>query len=65
MNLRSSHPTRTVFPDLARVIRQFWPQIYQEKHLIMISVIGLVIEVLARLPSPWPLKLIFDYLEIL
>uniref|UniRef100_UPI00262F7D83 ABC transporter transmembrane domain-containing protein n=1 Tax=Acaryochloris sp. IP29b_bin.137 TaxID=2969217 RepID=UPI00262F7D83 len=50
-----------IFPGLGKVIRQFWPQIRQEKALLSISIIGLVIEVLARLLSPWPLKLIFDY----
>ena len=50
-----------IFPGLGKVIRQFWPQVCQEKALLSISIVGLVIEVLARLLSPWPLKLIFDY----
>lgn len=50
-----------IFPGLSKVIRQFWPQVCQEKTLLSISIVGLVIEVLARLLSPWPLKLIFDY----
>lgn len=50
-----------IFPGLGKAIRQFWPQVYQEKALLSISIVGLVIEVLARLLSPWPLKLIFDY----
>lgn len=55
-----TQPTQ-IFPGLGKVIRQFWPQIRQEKALLSVSIIGLVIEVLARLLSPWPLKLIFDY----
>ncbi|KAI9132016.1 ABC transporter ATP-binding protein [Acaryochloris sp. CCMEE 5410] len=50
-----------IFPGLGKVIHQFWPQIRQEKALLSVAIIGLVIEVLARLLSPWPLKLIFDY----
>lgn len=55
-----TQPTQ-IFPGLGKVIRQFWPQIRQEKALLSVAIIGLVIEVLARLLSPWPLKLIFDY----
>ncbi len=50
-----------VFPGLRNVVQQFWPQIRQEKPLILVAIVGLVIEVLANLLGPWPLKLIFDY----
>ncbi len=50
-----------VFPGLRSVFLQFWPQIRNERTLISVSLLGLVIEVFARLLGPWPLKLIFDY----
>lgn len=59
---QSSQTPTQFLPGLGKVIQQFWPQVYQEKTLISISVAGLVIEILARLLSPWPLKLIFDYI---
>ncbi|MGR3277341.1 ABC transporter ATP-binding protein [Acaryochloris marina NIES-2412] len=57
----SSQKSTQFFPGLHKVIRQFWPQVYQEKTLLSVAIVGLVIEVFARLLSPWPLKLIFDY----
>lgn len=50
-----------LLPGLQKVLQQFWPQVYKEKKLISVSVACLTIEVLTRLLSPWPLKLIFDY----
>ncbi|MGF1601788.1 MAG: ABC transporter ATP-binding protein [Thermosynechococcaceae cyanobacterium] len=58
---QTTPPLTQVFPGLWSVIQQFWPQIRKEKTLILVSVTGLVIEVLASLLGPWPLKLIFDY----
>jgi ATP-binding cassette, subfamily B, bacterial len=43
------------------ILMQFWPQICKEKALIVVSIVGLVVEVFASLLGPWPLKLIFDY----
>ena len=57
----SSQKSTQFFPGFHKVIRQFWPQVYQEKTLLSVAIVGLVIEVFARLLSPWPLKLIFDY----
>ncbi|PZD73425.1 Putative multidrug export ATP-binding/permease protein [Acaryochloris thomasi RCC1774] len=53
-------PTQ-IFPGMRTVFLQFWPQIRKEKALILVSILGLVVEVFARLLGPWPLKLIFDY----
>lgn len=59
-----TQPSKTstqLFPGLQKVLQQFWPQVYKEKKLISVSVACLTIEVLTRILSPWPLKLIFDY----
>ena len=46
---------------LQYVLKQFWPQICKEQTLLWAAGIGLLVEVLARILAPWPLKLIFDY----
>ena len=48
-------------PGLRRIVREFWPEIRQQKLLLGISFIGLIVEVIAQLLRPWPLKFIFDY----
>lgn len=49
-------------PGLRRIVREFWPEIRQQKLLLGISFVGLIVEVIAQLLRPWPLKLIFDYI---
>ncbi|MEO1005889.1 MAG: ABC transporter ATP-binding protein, partial [Cyanobacteria bacterium J06638_38] len=49
-------------PGLQRIIKEFWPQIRQQKLLLCVSFVGLIIEVIAQLLRPWPLKFIFDYI---
>lgn len=51
-------------PGIQRMVRRFWPQIRKQKFLLAISGLGLVVEVVAQLLRPWPLKLIFDYIII-
>lgn len=53
---------RQAMPAMQRILQRFWPQIRQQRPLLMIAGIGLVTEVFARLLAPWPLKLIFDYI---
>lgn len=48
-------------PGLRRIVREFWPEIRQQKLLLSVSFIGLIVEVVAQLLRPWPLKFIFDY----
>ncbi|VEP11477.1 Xenobiotic-transporting ATPase [Hyella patelloides LEGE 07179] len=48
-------------PGLRRIFKEFWPQIRQQKLLLSVSCIGLIVEVVAQLLRPWPLKFIFDY----
>ncbi|MEM9506304.1 MAG: ABC transporter ATP-binding protein [Cyanobacteria bacterium P01_E01_bin.35] len=49
-------------PGLQRIIKEFWPQIRQQKLLLCVSFVGLIVEVIAQLLRPWPLKFIFDYI---
>jgi ATP-binding cassette, subfamily B, bacterial len=48
-------------PGLKRIVREFAPEIRQQKLLLSISFLGLIVEVVAQLLRPWPLKFIFDY----
>lgn len=48
-------------PGLKRIVREFAPEIRQQKLLLSISLLGLIVEVVAQLLRPWPLKFIFDY----
>ncbi len=47
-------------PGIQRILQRFSPQVRKQGVLLTISIIGLFVEVLARLLEPWPLKLIFD-----
>ncbi|MEM7591405.1 MAG: ABC transporter ATP-binding protein [Cyanobacteria bacterium P01_A01_bin.83] len=49
-------------PGLRRIVREFAPEIRQHKLLLGISFLGLIVEVIAQLLRPWPLKFIFDYI---
>ncbi|MBW4661787.1 MAG: ABC transporter ATP-binding protein/permease [Drouetiella hepatica Uher 2000/2452] len=51
---------KAALPGLRRIVERFSPQIRKQGALLTFSVIGLFVEVLARLLEPWPLKLIFD-----
>ncbi|MDJ0690805.1 MAG: ABC transporter ATP-binding protein [Xenococcaceae cyanobacterium MO_188.B32] len=51
-------------PGIKQIIDRFWPQISQQGWLLTISVIGLFVEIFARLLVPWPMKLIFDRILI-
>ncbi|MGF1588046.1 MAG: ABC transporter ATP-binding protein [Pleurocapsa sp.] len=50
-----------ILPGLQRIVKEFWPEIRQQKLLLIVALIGLIVEVLAQLLRPWPLKFIFDY----
>ena len=48
-------------PGLQRIVKEFYPEIRQQRLLLGISIVGLIVEVIAQLLRPWPLKFIFDY----
>jgi ATP-binding cassette subfamily B protein len=47
-----------------RILTRFWPEVRQEKFLLMLAWVGLLGEILAQLLEPWPLKLIFDHIIV-
>ncbi|MCG8364169.1 MAG: ABC transporter ATP-binding protein/permease, partial [Pseudanabaenales cyanobacterium] len=49
---------------MKRIVQQFWPQIRKQGLLLVLSFLGLFIEIFARLLEPWPLKLIFDHILV-
>ncbi len=53
---------KTALPGLARIFQRFWPLIQKERFLLIVSFIGLLIEIAAQLLEPWPLKFIFDHI---
>ncbi len=61
---RDSKNIKAVFPGMARILRRFYPQIQQQKSLIITSFIALIAEIFLHLLEPWPLKLIFDYILV-
>ena len=58
---QKSNTLSKALPGLRRGFQEFWPQIRQQKLLLSVSCIGLVVELVAQLVSPWSLKFIFDY----
>ncbi|MGF1568665.1 MAG: ABC transporter ATP-binding protein [Nodosilinea sp.] len=55
---------KAAFTGLRRIMTRFWPEIRQEKFLLMLAWVGLLGEILAQLLEPWPLKLIFDHIIV-
>jgi ATP-binding cassette subfamily B protein len=53
---------KAALPSLRRIVQRFQPQIRKQGVLLTVSILGLFVEVFARLLEPWPLKLIFDHL---
>ena len=51
-------------PGIKQIIKRFWPQISKQGLLLSLSVLGLLVEIFARLLVPWPMKLIFDRILI-
>ena len=47
-----------------RILTRFWPEVRQEKFLLMLAWVGLLGEILTQLLEPWPLKLIFDHIIV-
>ena len=56
------------FPEILIGIKKIWhrfnPQIRKQKWLLTAGCLGLIMEVIARLLVPIPLKLIFDYIIV-
>ena len=48
-------------PGIRRILQEFAPEIRQQKLLLGAAFFGLIVEVVAQLLRPWPLKFIFDY----
>ena len=55
---------KVALPGIKRIVQQFWPQIRKQGVLLVLSCLGLFIEIFGRLLEPWPLKLIFDYILV-
>ncbi|MGK7947912.1 MAG: ABC transporter ATP-binding protein [Xenococcaceae cyanobacterium] len=51
-------------PGIKQIIQRFWPEISKQGWLIVLSVLGLFVEIFAQLLAPWPMKLIFDHVLI-
>jgi ATP-binding cassette, subfamily B, bacterial len=51
---------QSAMPGMGRIVQRFWPHIQQQSGILIVSGIGLFVEVFARLLEPWPLKVIFD-----
>jgi ATP-binding cassette, subfamily B, bacterial len=49
-------------PGIGRILKRFAPQLAQQQHLLLLSFVGLMSEIVLHLLEPFPLKLIFDYI---
>lgn len=60
----SKIPTRSGISVIGRVLQRFAPRIVSQKGLLLISFVGLLVEIVLHLLEPFPLKFIFDYILI-
>ncbi|HBB33750.1 MAG TPA: protein tyrosine phosphatase [Cyanobacteria bacterium UBA8803] len=51
-------------PGIDRIVQKFWPEIRKQGFLLAVSSFGLVVEIVAQLLEPWPLKFIFDHIIV-
>jgi ATP-binding cassette subfamily B protein len=59
---RKQVPLKEILPGLSRLLHAFWPQIRKQAPLLMLSLAGLMVSIIARVLEPWPLKFIFDWI---
>jgi ATP-binding cassette, subfamily B, bacterial len=45
---------------LSRIIRRFWPQIWEQRLILSGAFVTLLAQIVFRLLEPWPLKFVFD-----
>ncbi|MDJ0718435.1 MAG: ABC transporter ATP-binding protein [Prochloraceae cyanobacterium] len=57
---RSAKKSKQKKPSLWRILGKFWPQIRQQRFLLIVSFLALVAETGLQVIEPWPLKFIFD-----
>ncbi len=62
MKRSDSKSIRAALPGIGRILKQFAPQIRQQKWLLIVSFGSLMAEIVLHLLEPWPLKFIFDYI---
>ncbi len=59
---RKHVPLNEILPGLHRLLHAFWPQIRRQAPLLLLSLAGLMVSIIARVLEPWPLKFIFDWI---
>ncbi len=57
---KSKRKLQETLPSLGKILRRLWPEIVKQKANILVAIIALLLEIMARLMDPWPLKFIFD-----
>lgn len=61
---RRTVPFKELLPGLIALGRAFWPQIRQQRRLIGLSLLALLLSIGARVLEPWPIKFLFDWIII-
>ncbi len=59
---RKHVPLKEILPGLNRLVHVFWPQIRGQAPLLLLSLAGLMVSIVARVLEPWPLKFMFDWI---
>lgn len=60
MAKRRHKSIKAALPGIGRILHKFAPEIRKQKVLISLSFVALLLETVARVLEPWPLKFIFD-----
>lgn len=60
MAKRRPKSIKAALPGIGRILHKFAPEIRKQKALISLSFVALLLETVARVLEPWPLKFIFD-----
>lgn len=60
MSTRPKAGLKEVGPAVARIVRRFRPHIRQQRRLLVLGLVALLLEVGLRLIEPWPLAYVID-----
>jgi ATP-binding cassette subfamily B protein len=59
----SSHKhSKKILPGLVRLTRSFWPQISEQKSLLLLSFMAVFAGIVFQVLEPWPLKFVYDHI---
>ncbi len=58
--MKKPKKAREIIPSIVKLVRAFWPQIAEQKRVLWLPVVTLMISIFLHVLEPWPLKFIYN-----